>query len=173
MIRTLDQRLPLDRELILVPTFALLTALGAKVKIPLPFTPVPITLQVFFVLLSGSFRTGYMSQILYLSLGLLGAPFFAFGGGIGYLAGPTGGYLIAFPIASYLIGWLIERGRPFYLAAAASILVIYLLGTMQLAIVLQIPLLKAILIGAIPFIPYDTIKAIGSAYLIREIKNWR
>src|SRR5215210_7300823 len=89
---------PLDwaRSLALVVAFSLLTALAAQVAVPLPFTPVPVTLQTFAVLLTGALlgsRLGALALILYLFEGASGLPFFYGGhGGIAHLFGPTGGY---------------------------------------------------------------------------------
>jgi hypothetical protein len=83
------------------------------VRIPLPFTPVPITGQTFGVMLVGAgfgARLGFLALLLYLLEGLLGLPFFSGGGsGLSHLAGATGGYLLAFPLAAGLMGWFVER----------------------------------------------------------------
>ena len=96
--------------------FILSTALGAYARIYLPFTPVPITLQTFFVLLSGAVlgkKLGGISQAGYVILGGIGLPLFAGMGGIEYLFGPTGGYLIGFIVASWVIGKMLERRKNF------------------------------------------------------------
>src|SRR6476646_12245479 len=94
-----------------------LTAAAAQVSIPLPFTPVPFTLQPMVVLLGGAAlgsRLGMSSQVLYLLAGIAGLPVFAASPvlpqGIGRLLGPTGGYLLSYPIAAFLAGALAERG---------------------------------------------------------------
>jgi len=124
-----------------VTVFVILTAAGAKVRFFLPYTPIPITLQVFFVLFSGAAlgsRLGALSQTAYVTLGLIGLPIFAGeGGGWGYLkAYPTsGGYLVGFIAAAYITGAIIHRKEtklqrilfPF-IGYAAGILVIYALG---------------------------------------------
>ncbi|MGH7539390.1 MAG: biotin transporter BioY, partial [Gemmatimonadota bacterium] len=93
--------LPLTaRRVIAVLAFAALTALGARIAVPLPGTPVPFTFQVVAVLLAGVLlgpRLGAASQAAYLAAGASGLPIFAAGGGVAYLLGPTGGYLLAFP----------------------------------------------------------------------------
>ena len=90
--------------------FALLIGFSAQIKIQLPFTPVPITLQTFFVILSGAylgFSKGVFSNILYISAGLSGFPIFAgFGSGIIHLLGPTGGYIFGFIFALGVAGFL-------------------------------------------------------------------
>jgi len=101
------------RRVIAVSAFAALSALGARLSVPLPGTPVPFTLQPVAVLLAGLLlgaRAGAASQLTYLAAGAMGLPVFAAGGGLAYLAGPTGGYLLAFPVAAALAGWI--AGNP-------------------------------------------------------------
>ena len=121
---------PLDwtRSALLVVGFSLLTAAAAQVVVPLPWTPVPLTGQTFAVLLTGALlgpRLGALAMLAYLAEGAAGLPFFRGGaGGVGHLAGPTAGYLFAFPVAAYVTGYLAERGwdRRFVTAAAAMAL---------------------------------------------------
>src|SRR5947209_7735133 len=115
---------PLDfvRCFALVVGFSLLTALSAQVAIPLLWTPVPITLQTFAVLLTGALlgsRLGALAMIAYLIEGASGLPFFALGHfGLATLLGPSGGYLIAFPAAAFITGAFAEHGwdRRFFTA---------------------------------------------------------
>ena len=93
--------------------------MAAKIAVPLPGTPVPFTLQPVAVLLAGALlgaSGGFRSQSIYLAAGLVGLPVFAAGGGWAYLLGPTGGYLLAFPLAAWLAGAFADRSR-----SAASI----------------------------------------------------
>src|SRR5947209_862700 len=122
---------PLDllRSAALVIGFSLLIALSAQVAIPLPWTPVPITLQTFAVLLTGALlgsRLGTLAMIAYLIEGAGGLPFFAAGGsGVAHLLfSPTSGYLLSYPLAAFVVGLLAERGwdRRFLTAAAAMCL---------------------------------------------------
>ena len=96
----------------LAVSFAVLTALAAQVKFYTPFTPVPFTLQVFPVLLAGAFLGKYYggaSQLIYLSMGLAELPVFAnWRGGYVVLLGPTGGYIVGFVFAAYVVGHLIH-----------------------------------------------------------------
>src|SRR5574341_1526984 len=97
-----------------VVAFVIMTALGAHVRIPLPFMPVPITLQTFFVHLAGATlgpALGPVSQALYVLAGAAGLPVFAGGtGGLAYLVkGATTGYLLGFVVATALVGWLIRQ----------------------------------------------------------------
>lgn len=98
-----------NKIIILVSFFTALTAIGAYIKIPLP--PVPITLQTFFVIMSGNilgFKFGALSQIIYLILGLMGIPIFAYGGGPGYIFQPSFGYLLGYPAGAFMIGLILK-----------------------------------------------------------------
>ncbi len=98
------------RYYLLASLFAALTAVGAFIKIPLPY--VPITLQPVFVILAGSVlgpKYGALSQLIYLGAGLSGAPIFANGGGPAYVLQPTFGYLVGYPIGAYIVGVLVHR----------------------------------------------------------------
>ncbi|MFZ5518108.1 MAG: biotin transporter BioY [Candidatus Zhuqueibacterota bacterium] len=98
-----------NRNIILISCFAALTAVGAFIKIPLPH--VPVTLQTFFVLLAGNllgYKNGAFSQVLYLALGLIGIPIFAYGGGPAYIFQPSFGYLLGYPAGAFIIGALIK-----------------------------------------------------------------
>src|SRR6185436_15478750 len=122
-----------------------LTAGAAQISIPLPFTPVPFTLQPMVVLLGGAAlgaRLGMASQVLYLALGMAGFPVFAQSAvlpqGILRLLGPTGGYLMSYPFAAYLTGALAERGfdrnyRTSVLAMGAGLALIFACGIAWLA----------------------------------------
>jgi len=108
-----------QRLIILTGLFAALTGIGAYLKIPLP--NVPVTLQTFFVYLSANLLGAYyggLSQIIYLLIGLIGIPVFAYGGGPGYFVQPTFGYLLSYPISAFVIGavlkyFRIEHGKSF------------------------------------------------------------
>lgn len=147
-----------------VAVFAMATAFGAKVMIPVPGTPVPFTFQVVCVILAGALlgpRLGAASQIAYVGTGALGAPVFAAGGGIAYLLGPTGGYLLAFPLAAYVVGAVARRSRADALqlavALAAGVLTIHAGGAAWLAI-LTGDLKLALGYGVGPFILLDVVK---------------
>lgn len=111
--------------------FAALTALGARMSVPLPGTAVPMTLQPVAVLLAGAVlgsRAGAASQVAYLVAGALGLPVFAAGGGAAYLLGPTGGYLLAFPVAAAVAGLWATRSHSWWIGAvclAAALAVIH------------------------------------------------
>ncbi len=144
--------------------FAVLTAISAQMYIPLPFTPVPVTGQVFAVLLAGILlgrRAGALSQLLYLAIGSAGINYWFYGSGIGFLR-PTTGYIAGFILAAYLIGFLTEKNRSragMLSAMLCGITVILSAGTLWLALFLRIPLYKAFLMGFLPFLPFDIVKA--------------
>jgi biotin transport system substrate-specific component len=150
---------------LLVTAGALLVALLAQVRIPLPFTPVPLTGQTFAVLLVGAAlgsRRGAASLGLYTGLGLAGLPVFAGGAsGLGYVFGPTGGYLLGFILSAYVIGRLAERGlerslRTSILPFAVGTVIIYALGAIWLAF--YVGPAAAISKGILPFLAGDAIK---------------
>lgn len=98
------------RRMMLAALFASLTAVGAFIRIPIP--PVPFTLQTLFVFLSAGFlgaSGGFMSQCLYLAVGLIGLPVFSGGGGIGYIFDPRFGYLLGFPVSAFVMGIMVKR----------------------------------------------------------------
>lgn len=161
------------RDALLVVGGSLLTALCARIVIPLPFTPVPITAQTFAVLLIGAAlgsRRGAAAIGLYVLEGLLGLPVFAGGAaGLARLLGPTGGYLVGFIAAAYLTGTLAERGwdrtvRFAVGAMAAGNLVVYLFGIPWLAVFLGWP--DAVSKGFLPFILGDVAKLAAAAIVL-------
>ncbi len=158
----------------LVVAFSLLVALSAQVVVPLPFTPVPITLQTFAVLLTGALlgsRLGAAALALYLFEGAAGLPFFrgGNGGALYLLASPTAGYLLAYPVAAYATGLLAQRGwdRRFLTAAAAMALgsvVILCGGWLGLLRFYSAP--QAFALGVAPFLIGDLVKiALAAAAL--------
>lgn len=156
--------------------FAALTAVGARVQFHLPFTPVPVTGQVFCVLLAGCAlgpRLGLLSQAEYLAAGAAGLPVFAFGGGAGALLGPTGGYLMAFPMAALVVGAVAggarRRGRGWNFAACLSgVAVIYVLGAAWYGVWcwatgVGIELGRILGQSVLPFVGVDVVKAVLAA----------
>ena len=166
-------------RIIAVATFVILTALGAFVRIPLSFTPVPVTLQTFFVLLSAAFlgaRLGALSQSIYLMLGVAGLPIFTISGsGLLYLLGPTTGYLFGFILASFLIGRGLRNSNPGFIAVFSLFcmadLLILACGLIWLKIILGFSLDKLFLIAVLPFIPGDLIKAYLAAIVYLKFKS--
>lgn len=152
--------------------FAAALAASSQVAIPIPGTPVPITLQPFVVVLAGLWlgpRAGAVSMLLYLAAGAAGLPVFAPVGapGIARFLGPTGGYLFAYPATAFVAGWLGERmpsllGR--WLAGVAGMAVLFIGGIAQLAL-LTGSVGQAVALGITPFAALDIVKAFVAAAL--------
>lgn len=163
--------------------FALLTAWGARFSIVLPYTPVPVTLQTLFTLLSGMVlgaRWGMVAQVQYLLIGFTGFPVFAAGGGIGYLFNPrgTGGYLLALPIAAYVTGWLVERDSRaslwrYLLAGVLGTMFIHLIGASWLALFLHLSTSQAVVLGVLPFLAGDVAKVIAAVFCALGVRRFR
>lgn len=157
---------------------SVVTALAAQVAIPVPWSPVPISGQTFAVLLSGAVlgaRRAFLAQALYLLEGAIGLPVFA-GGAAGFLAiaGPTGGYLVAFPFAAALVGRLAQRGwdRRFLTMLAALLLgsgVIFASGLAWLS--RFVPGDQLLAAGLLPFLPGDLVKSSLAAWAFPSL--WR
>lgn len=162
-----------------VTSFVILTSLGAFIRIPLPFTPVPLTLQTFFVLLSGAMlgaNLGSLSQLIYLILGLAGIPIFAnAGSGLLYLFGPTGGYILGFVFASFFMGRAIRSldriTFPFVLLfMCIGDLIILFFGIFWLKFLFGYELNKIMFIGLLPFIPGDLLKIIFASSIFLKTR---
>ncbi len=149
-------------------------AIAAHVAIPLPFTPVPFTLQPLAVLLVGLLfgpELGFSTLCLYLAEGAAGLPVFQpFGlGGVAQLAGPTGGFLLAYPFVAALAGWLFQvlRGTSRFLAGTVAGIcatgLLFALGASRLAMLLH-PGIHAVLLSAVvPFVPGEIVKILAAA----------
>jgi biotin transport system substrate-specific component len=162
------------RDLVLILLGTFFVAALAQIEIPLPFTPVPITGQTFGVLLVGAAlgsKRGAASLASYLAMGIFGLPFFA-GGAHGWdiVIGATGGYLMGFIAAAYVIGLLAERGlerniRTSLIPFLVGTIIIYICGVSWLSIVLG-SFSKAIAAGLIPFLIGDAIKLIAASLML-------
>jgi biotin transport system substrate-specific component len=159
--------------------FILATAFGAYIRIPLPGTPVPMTLQTFFVALSGAIlgrKLGSISQVSYIILGAFGLPIFqGYGFGVVHLLGPTGGYLIGFVAASYITGRLLEKtaSNPYKIVAAfiAGTAVLYAFGIAWLITIYRMSFLNAVAIGFIPFLTAEAAKIFAATLIYRTIAD--
>lgn len=154
--------------------FVLLTSFGAYVAVPVPLTPVPITLQPLFVILAGAVlgpSAGALSMAAYVALGASGAPVFSNGhAGLPWLMGPTGGYLLAYPMAAFAVGALAGRaeGRGALRllgALVAGMALVYLGGISQLWILTRQDPATLLRLGVLPFLVGDALK-IGVALLV-------
>ena len=157
------------------------TALGAFVRIPVPGTPVPVTLQTFFVLLAGAAlgrRAGSLSQVLYLALGAAGLPVFAGAqGGLSYITqGATTGYLVGFVAAAWVVGTIICSGHAasrarVLIAAGAGTAVVYVCGVLWFAGITRCGLTAAIRMGVTPFLVGDALKLVAIAALAPRLRH--
>jgi biotin transport system substrate-specific component len=160
-----------------VVAFAALTAIGARIEIP--HEPVPYTLQTLFALLSGAFlgrKYGALSQLLYLSLGIMGLPVFAASvtvpQGVARLLGPTGGYLLGCVVAAFVVGWLVHLRWGFawmILSMAAGLFIMFFVGTIQLNLVLVHDWPKAFASGFLVFSWWDGLKLLAAATIYHQV----
>jgi biotin transport system substrate-specific component len=171
--RTSTIRTQILRRVVAAGLGAFVVALSAQVVVPVSFSPVPMTLQPLAVLAVGGMlgaAGGLSALLLYIALGALGLPVFA-GGGSGFLhlVGPTGGYLLAFPIAAGVTGALAGReprsALRVLLACALGMMIIHTGGVAQLALLGGDPAL-AVRIGFVPFLTGDLLKVGLAAALI-------
>ena len=177
---------------ILISLFAAMTSVGAFIAIPIPFSPVPVVLQIFFIIFMGLVLTPSMSAAsvgLYLFLGAVGFPIFAGGtGGIAHFTSPSAGYLVSY-LPAAVIGSTITK--KYYkmdanfteksainkglwidlLSIVAMIIVIYIGGILWLKYRLNITWTKSILVGVIPFIPGDIVKCAAAIILAPKIRK--
>ena len=164
------------KRMVYAALMAALTAAGAYIAIPIG--PVPIVLQNLFIMLAGLLLGGRWALIsvgVYLLAGAVGLPVFAGGaGGIGKFVGPTGGYLLGFAAAAYLIGILSERGRGKVavdvLAMIAGTMVIYAFGVSWLKVVTGMAFSKAVAVGMLPFLIGDALKIAAAIPIARALR---
>ena len=159
------------RDLMLITVGALFVAILAQVKIPLPFTPVPLTGQTFAVLLVAAAlgsKRGAASMAFYIALGAFGLPVFAGGAsGMAYFSSATLGYLIGFVLAAFVVGLLAERGlersvRTSIIPFLVGTVIIYACGVLWLALILD-SVGNALAAGFVPFVIGDAIKLTAAA----------
>jgi biotin transport system substrate-specific component len=177
-VSTRDRALSRAEQVAIVVGASLFVALCARVAVPLPFTPVPLTLQNMGVLLVGLMlgsRRGFAALVLYLAEGAAGMPVFSptGPGGLLQLLGPTGGFLLAYPFVAGLAGWIVERGKmSFARAAVAGVIaevVLFASGLAWLA-VLTHSLAQAVKWGLYLFVFAEVIKVMLSAAIAT---GWR
>ncbi len=157
---------------------SLFVALCAKVTLPLPFTPVPLTMENFGVLLVGlalGSRRGFAALLLFLMEGAMGMPVFAQAGigGIAQIIGPTGGFLIAYPFVAWLAGWIMERGRKTFARAAVAALLaecVLFAGGIGWLFVLTHSISMALRFGLYWFVFAEIIKVLMSSAIV---SGWR
>ncbi|OLZ40131.1 biotin biosynthesis protein BioY [Natrinema saccharevitans] len=161
---------------------ALMGAAAVVGSIPIPFSPIPISLGVLVVYLMGLYLGPYWGTVsigLYLTAGAIGIPVFANGtAGVGVLLGQTGGYLVAYPLAVLLIGAVVhgtdgladpaDASAPVLVAALlAALIVIYGLGTAWFAYALELGAIEALQLAVVPFVPGDLLKIVAAIVIVK------
>jgi biotin transport system substrate-specific component len=171
---TSDRAFAFVRQVGIVIAASLFVALCARMTLPLPFTPVPLTLQNFGVLLVGvvlGSRRGFAALALYLVEGATGLPVFnpTGLGGLAQLLGPTGGYLMAYPVVAFVAGWMWERGRKHFtralISTIAAELLLFAAGISWMVIMLHVPFARAAQFGLYPFVFAEVLKVMCAAAL--------
>ena len=178
------------KELAIIPIFAALTAVLAQIAIPLPFSPVPISFGLVAVYMTGILlkpKHAIYAQICYLLLGAVGLPVFGgFKGGLGALVGPTGGYLVVYPIIAWIVAMALNskkslqaepsyrKGFIFLKASIAMViahLVLYLGGTIWLSVSTSNSFMASLVLAVIPFIPLDIVKIVFCVFAIVPFRS--
>ena len=177
MYKNIEKKKLDTKSLVVCSLFAALVCVGAFIKIPIGV--VPVTVQWFFVAMSGivlGSKLGFTSVGVYLLLGLAGIPVFTKGGGITYIFQPTFGYLIGFAIAAFVIGYITENREKtflnFAIANLTGLVIVYAVGFVYLYIVMtkvlgktDIVLFNLFKAGVLVFVPTDVIWALIAAYI--------
>ena len=159
-----------------ISLFAALTALGAQIQIP--HQPIPFTLQTFFVLLSGAFlgpRNGFIAQLVYIAAGAIGLPVFSGASfGMARLFGMTGGYLMGFPFAAVLTGYLVTIRHGYVwtvIAMSLGLILIFSIGTLYLNFIAVHNLQQSIMSGFLIFTWWDILKLGAAAAIYNEFSK--
>lgn len=173
------------RQLVLAAMFTAITAVSAQIIIPLGFTPVPFSMAMMAVFFTGALlspKAALLSQLAYILLGAAGAPVFSgFSGGLQKLVGPTGGYLLAYPVMALIVALFAEKWGhsviKYAVAMTVATAVLYALGTIQLMLLTGSNVAGALAMAVVPFLPLDLLKialsAFASAALYKELKRAR
>lgn len=173
-VKTLTLLKSKTQDIVFIFLFALALALAAQVKIPLFFTPVPLTLQTFVVYLAVRVlkKKAFLPVALYIAAGVLGFPVFAASSfGLFYLIGPTGGYIVGFLIAALILPFLFSKKKTFLSNLACfsfAALIIYSLGITWLVFFYSLSLPAAFLAGLYPFLAGEVLKITAAALLVKN-----
>ncbi|MDP4179657.1 MAG: biotin transporter BioY [Bacillota bacterium] len=170
-------------KMTLVSMFAVLTIIGALIKFQTPL--VPFSLQIFFVILSGLIlgsKLGFLSQIVYIAIGLTGIPVFTGGGGLGYIFKPTFGYILGFAAAAFITGKIKEKFdsenityKSLLFSSFVGIVSCYVLGVSYLYMHYKLiqgvntDIAKVLTSGFLIFLPWDIIKIAAASWVAREV----
>lgn len=167
------------KQLTLIALMTAIICILGPLSIAIPISPVPISfanLAVFFVVVLLGQKHGTISCLVYLLLGMAGVPVFsAFTAGPAKLLGPTGGYLVGFVAAAWIIGWFVDRANGrlwmYCLGLGLGNLVIYVIGTAWLAYQGNMSIGAAVMAGTVPYIPGDAIKSVIAVWAGKEIRK--
>lgn len=162
-------------DMVLVSLFSAVIAVSAQIAVPLG--TIPFTLQTMAVLVASALlglKRGVTSVAVYILLGIVGLPVFSgFRGGIGVLAGPTGGYITAFLIVGLIVGISVDKfGRNFsvlILSMLAGLLLCYVFGTLWFVLSTGTDFYSAFMLCVVPYVIFDLLKIIGSAVLVSRL----
>jgi biotin transport system substrate-specific component len=175
----------LSGKVILVVAASVFVAICAHLSIPLPFTPVPLTLQNFAVILVGMMLgpvAGFSAMVLYLAEGAMGLPVFTphSVGGVAHLLGPNAGYLLSYPLAAATAGWVVRlmqrvtsRFRSGLVAATVASAPIFILGAGWLAHLLHLSAFATWIMAIAPFLPGEVVKIMAAAGIFSSVQRWR
>ena len=163
------------KDMVFVAMFAALTAVCSLISVPIG--EVPVTLQTFAVCLSAAmlgWKRGTLSVLIYILLGVIGIPVFAgMKGGVGVLAGPTGGYIIGFLLTALIIGFAAERWErkalPLTLAMILGVVLCYTVGTVWFLFVTKMRLGESLLLCVVPFLLPDAVKIAAAVILSNRL----
>ena len=165
-----------SKRILKIMLFTSLTIIGAKIEI-LTY-PVPFTLQTLFVILSGAFlgkRDGFYAQSLYLIIGIIGVPVFTGSiSGIAKLLGPTGGYLLSFPLAAYIAGCFFKKessNLTLCIGAILSVFTIYLFGVTHLSVLYTHNFYEAVISGLAIFSVWQIVKLTAAICIFKKLKK--
>ncbi len=165
------------KDIIVIAMFAALTAVLSQIIIPLPFTPVPLSLATLSIFIAGGLlgaTKGGMSQLIYVLLGAVGVPVFAgFSGGFGVITGPTGGYIFGYVAGAFVIGLLMlklpKKVWGYGIAMIFGIVTCYVIGTAWFMRLMGRGLLESLGMCVFPYIPGDLLKIALAATLVKRL----
>jgi biotin transport system substrate-specific component len=181
--KTLQDSVP--GRIVLAFAATVLVAACAHVSLPLPFTPVPLTLQNFAVLLVGMALgpvAGFMTMVLYLAQGAMGLPMFTPHGpaGVARLVGPTGGFLFSYPLVAASAGWVVRAMRNVgsrftrgIVAGVVATVILFACGAGWMAALLHLSAPAIWHMAIAPFLPGEVVKVTAAAGIFSAMQRWR
>ncbi|WP_066648917.1 biotin transporter BioY [Christensenella timonensis] len=180
-METIPKKQAATRDIILCALFAALIAIGAFIRIPIPY--VPITFQGFFVLLAGFLlgpKYGSISMLVYIALGLVGLPIFTEGGGVMYVLKPTFGFLIGFAVCALIAGWRVRKLKKLtvgklFLTGMLAMVPVYLIGVVYFYLIMNYVMQTPIGVWAavwsciIMVLPADVLRCLLASWLAKRL----